>query len=153
MPYIISTMTNSVAYQDYKFAGDVNSKQGLVPSVRKRVVVQGGAGIPSMRSGFGDMAATGDGLPIWTSEGMVTPVSDENLAFLENHPVFQKHLSRGKVKVVKSDVRGNHAAVKKEVSTMLKRDQFTPLDAATVKSRVNSKVQVKTLEQETEFRL
>jgi len=57
------------------------------------------------------------------------------------------------VKVVKSDIRGNHAAVKKEVATMLKRDQFATLDVTSVKARVSDKVKLKTLDQESELRL
>jgi hypothetical protein len=152
--YVISTMTNSISYNVYDYKG-VESDKGakLLPIVRSKVVIHGGAGMPSARSGFGDMAQGADGTPLWTASGVVTPVSDEKFEMLQNHWLFKKHLEAGRVKVVNSDITGNHKEVKKQVATMEKGDNFAQLNDKTIKSRVKASLATPELDNDGTFRL
>jgi hypothetical protein len=146
--YVLSTMTDSVSYAVYNYVGDTSkeAKVGPLPVVRKKITIFGGAGIPSARSGFGDVTNDAEGSPIWTAAGMVTPVSDENYEILKDHWLFQKHQAAARVKVLNNDITGNHKAVKKEVATMHREDHHAQLTPATVKSRVMVKTPSKQAE-------
>lgn len=151
--FVLSTMTNSVSYNTYKFIGDVNSKQGVLPVPVEKIIIQGGAHLPSFRSGFGEMSRDKEGQPIWVAEGVVTPVSDEKYEILKDHWLFKKHLDGGYVKVLTTDISGNHKAVVKEIRTMTKEDGFAQLTPSTVQTRVGaSQAKIKELGQ-TEFRI
>jgi hypothetical protein len=140
--YVLSTMTNSVSYNHYNYIGDPNSKAGALPVVREKIMIHGGAGIPSARSGFGDMSNDGEGLPIWTAAGMVTPVSDTKFEALKDHWLFRQHQDSGWVKVLPSDITGNHKAIKKEVASMEQRDNHSQLTPATAKERISKNIKV-----------
>jgi hypothetical protein len=152
--YVISTMTNSISYNLYDYRG-VESSQGakILPVIKAKCVIHGGAGLPSARSGFGDMSQSSDGNPLWTAAGVVTPVSDEKFEMLQGHWLFQKHLEAGRVKVIKSDIVGNHKEVKKQVSTMEKGDNFSQLNDKTIKSRVKASLASPELDNDGTFRL
>jgi hypothetical protein len=141
--YVISTMTNSVSYCRYRKVGDL-------PILQDKVTIRGGAGLPSLKSGFGDQNDTPDGIPMWTAEGMVTPVSDENFDILKEHWLFVKHQEQGFIKVIKHDILGNYKAVKHEVADgMTKKDAHAQLTAGDIKGR---KITVKTITaEETEL--
>lgn len=141
--YILSTMTSSVAYTTYDKAGDL-------PVERDKVYIAGGRGIASVRSGFGEQTNNSQGQPMWTAQGMVTPVTDAQLEILEKHPVFIKHQARGLVRILDKDLRGNHKAVAKEAASM-ETDDFAPM----TRERLSVKVKVSTaaLRQEDEFRI
>jgi hypothetical protein len=138
--YVISTMTNSISYCRYRKVGDL-------PILQDKVTVRGGAGLPSLKSGFGEQHQTDEGIPMWTAEGVVTPVSDENYDILKEHWLFQKHMKEGFLKVVNHDILGNHKEVKHEVGSMRKRDDFAQLTNDDVKNR---KITVKTISSEHE---
>lgn len=143
--YVISTMTNSVSYNWYD---DVDG----LPRKKFGITIHGGANLPSIRSGFGDMSRDGEGNPIWTAAGIVTPVSDENWAKLQSHPLFMKHLAAGHLECTSSDISGNHKAVSKITANMEKRDAHAQLTPETFKTRVKMKTPLE-LEQETAFRI
>lgn len=148
MPYIVSTMANSVSYNTYNFIGDPKSKQGVLPVVKDKIVIHGGAGMPSLRSGFGEMTKDQDGVPMWTAEGVVTSVTDAQLAVLQDHWLFKKHQDSGHVRVLTKDVTGNHKAVVKEVASMESDERFGLLKKGD-KRIAASQVKVKTISQET----
>lgn len=145
--YVISTMTAAVSYCFY-------DKVDGMPIVRDKVTIHGGAGIPSLRSGFGEASKDSEGHPLWTAEGIVTTLSDERYEKVKDHNLFKKHLERGYLKVVKQDIAGNHKAVKEVVRDMTARDGFAQLTPSTAKQRLKAKVQtVAEMEQEGGFRL
>jgi hypothetical protein len=144
--YVISTMTNSVNYCFYKNVGDL-------PVMRDKILVHGGANMPSLKSGFGDMNRDGEGHPMWTAAGMVTPLSDERYDVLKEHWLFKKHQDSGWVKVVNKDIIGNHNAVKKEVATMEKTDGFAQMTPATLKQKIKVKTGQTEMDAESQFRL
>lgn len=134
--YIVSTMTNAVCYTIFDDAAP-----GIVPNVKRNIRIEGGTGIPSINSGFGEMSRDHQGTPMWTPSGTVTPVSDEDFALLQNHHVFKKHLERELVKIVGNDIVDNHKAVEKVARGMAK-DDFAPLNASTVKEKANKAIKV-----------
>ena len=82
MPYIYSTATNDGYYCNYDNGG------GDLPVLKKKVLVKGGA--------------TRGGKGLITPLGVRTEVSEEDLAFLEANPAFQRHKSAGFITVFKS---------------------------------------------------
>lgn len=127
--YILSTMTASVNYNLY---GKVEN----LPILKHKITIHGGAGIPSARSGFGEVVEDENtGRPIWTADGIITPVSDSDWEILKENKVFQKHLAKNLVKVLNSDIRGNHRAIQKHAKDM-SRDGFALLDKSNVGSRM-----------------
>jgi hypothetical protein len=143
--YIVSTMTNAVSYTIFS---KIRDKIGDLPTIKKKITIWGGAGIPSNKSGFGDLAQDKvQETPLWTAQGIVTPVSDENFEILKEHWLFKKHLDAGRVRVVNEDLRGNHKAVKKVVTNMEKSDRFAQLNKDTLKMKV--KVTTIKMEEET----
>lgn len=132
--YILSTMANAV---NYTFYGKVPS--GTLPPVAKRIKIEGGAGLPSINTGFGNMAKDDQGVPLWTPDGVVTPISDENFDRLKDHVIFKKHMDAGLIRVIDHDITKNHGAVEKLVRSM-EKDDFSPLN----KDKANTKIKVKT---------
>lgn len=142
--YIVSTMTAPVSYCFW------DSVDGL-PVKRDSITINGGAHIPSTRSGFGIMTQGAEGQPIWTADGVVTRVPAERYALLKDNEIFKKHLARGLLAVVGSDISENHRAVKKVVSDMKQGDQFKQYTPESYK-KTALKIRT-TLEPETTFRL
>ena len=126
--YILSTMTAGVNYTTYRNVG------GL-PVVVRKVLIYGGAGIPSEKSGFGEVVANAEGKPIWTADGIVTPVSEEDYLLLKDHKVFQKHMDKGYLKVINADIRGNHKQIQKYAGDM-HRDGFGQLTKQNIDKRI-----------------
>ena len=130
--YILSTATCSQRFVDYHLG-----KNGGVHSVIREVLVKGGANSPSSTSGFGDMGSTEEGQPLWTPQGVLTTVSDEDAAFLETHEGFQAAVKRGFYTVMGANPGDSHSNLKKIVeSDMTKKDNSAPLTAATLKGAV-----------------
>ena len=134
--YVLSTMTGDVAYAFYSG----NAKDGVIPFERKRIMIRGGAGLPSLTSGFGDRGEDDTGHPMWTPEGVVTPVKDTAFAELKDHPLFMQHMDGGYIKVINKDIIDNYSAVKKEVRSMEPRDNSAQLTPTTVKSKIDAKM-------------
>lgn len=132
MSYVLSTMANAVNYTFYTEGGDL-------PRVKHKILVQGGATLPSRTRGFGEMSKASDGTPMWTPSGIVTPVTPENLEMLKGHPVFKKHLEAGLVKILEKDLTTNHKEVAKAASDM-SADGFAQLTAKTINQRIKASV-------------
>lgn len=130
MKHIISTMTNAVAYTFWGKAGDLPVPVG-------KITIQGGANLPSLSSGFGEMTKDGEGKPLWTPQGVVTPISDEAYEKLKGHVVFQKHLDKGFVKVLEREPRG-HKDVSRVVKDMPTRDEQSQITPGTLKNYVRN---------------
>lgn len=141
--YILSTMTTSVGYSFY--AGE-----GENLFLKKKITIFGGRNIPSHRSGFGDMVESGSGQPLWVAQGIVTPIKDEDWEILKDHHVFKKHLEKGLVKNVSSDVVGNHKKISK-IAASMEEDGFGLMDKEKLKTKV--KTSIASMSQEQEFRL
>ena len=141
--FVVSTMTQTVSYNLYDRTRDV-------PILTKAIRIKGGTGISSARSGWGDMQEDGEGRPIWTADGFVTPVSDADYEILKTHKVFLQHEEGGHVKVLKKDITDNYGALKRETRDM-ERDGFQPMNEQRLKTRV--KVTTQSLAQQDEFRL
>jgi hypothetical protein len=90
MPKIISTLTDSVEYTQYH-----NGEDGGVPTPIKSVLVKGGANLAQKK-----LVILGEGET--SVPGVETEVTDEELAFLQDHPLFQTHAKNGFVQAVKS---------------------------------------------------
>ncbi len=149
--YVLSTMTNSVSYRTYRMVGSTQEKgHGPLPVPEPNaVIIYGGAGLPSHRSGFGEVSEDLQGQPLWTPAGVVTPVSDENYEKLANHWLFKKHLEKNLVKVLKDDIRGNHKEVARQVAMdMQPHDNFAQLTKETLAQRIKVKVPSKELSQD-----
>lgn len=84
MPYITSTMSASVSYATYK------QTAGGLSVIDKEITIEGGANVMSKKL-------------LATPNGVVTKVTDEELAILEEHPLFKLHKKNGFVRVSKSD--------------------------------------------------
>lgn len=137
--YVVSTMTSSVSYCFWK------TIDGL-PRIEDKITIRGGANLPSSKSGFGEMSQDGEGTPMWTAAGVVTPIRADRYNKLKDHELFKKHLERGYISITSQDITGNHKAVKKIVSGMEAVDGFAQLTPATYKQRI--KITTKTKEME-----
>lgn len=84
MPYITSTMSASVNYAIY------GKTAGGLPVITKEITIEGGANVMNKKL-------------LATPNGVVTKVTDEELALLEEHPLFKIHKENGFVRVSKSN--------------------------------------------------
>ena len=141
--YILSTMVHDVAYTFYNQNKDYPAEVG-------KVLLRGGASIPSETSGLGEMSRDLSGKPIWTAQGVVTTVSDSDYEKLKDHKVFKDHLAGGLVKVINHDITGSNREIEKHAMAM-GSDPFAQLTPSTLKQRV--KVKTGTPETEDDFRL
>lgn len=128
--YVISTMTGDVSYCFWNTIGGV-------PRIKDKITIRGGAGLPSVKSGFGEMNADGEGTPMWTAAGIVTPLRADRYEKLKDHEVFEKHIASGKISISNRDITDNHKAVKKIVEGMEQRDSFSQLTPENYKSKVS----------------
>lgn len=121
MPYIASTMASNVDYVDY---ADSSSKGS--PSIRKRhVTILGGSGVAKRTDSGG----------VLTSQGVITHVSDDELAFLESNETFKTHQKHGHVKVMLMDVKPEKA-----VKDMALKEASAPLDDSDFKEGGRAKM-------------
>jgi hypothetical protein len=139
-------MTNSIRYAFYTKTGDL-------PVMRDSVLIKGGAGLPSITSGFGETSKDVDGVPMWTPDGVITPLSDERYETLKEHPLFKGHIEKGLIKVINKDITGNHREVQKQVATMEKRDGFAQLTPATVGQHTKVKISKDAIDADVQFRM
>lgn len=79
--YVYSTHSTDLEYVEYSKPADAN----VLPTVVRRVRIKGGAGVADKR--------------LVTPGGVVTEVSDEDLAFLHTNAEFLKHMKAGFVTV------------------------------------------------------
>lgn len=106
MPYVASTMTSDVNYNLY-------SVKPNGPHVNLRsILVKGQAGVAQKeRSGR-----------LWTPEGTMNFVSDEDLEHLKKDGTFQTHLKNGAVKII-----GAKTTIEKAAKDMSKDKAAGPL--------------------------
>lgn len=153
---IISKMSQSVSYTFYENVEEETSsvggkiKLGRIPAVKKSITVRGGAGLPSSRSGFGEMTEDLEGKPLWTADGIVTTVSDADYELLKTLPIFMKHVGKGLLRVLHKDVSGNHKLVSKEAQTMTE-DPHSLMTSEKLQQRI--KVTVGKLHADDDYRL
>lgn len=127
MKSVLSTMTTGVMYQEY-----TQRTENDMPVCKRKVHVNGGANLKSVRSGFGDFAADEMGIPMWTPRGVVTQVSDEDAAFLVGHPTFKEDAAAGFVVILDKAPGSDHEKIKKLVNEHLKAaDGSAPLTGDT----------------------
>jgi hypothetical protein len=123
MPSIFSTLSAGVDYTGYKKS---DSESGA-HEVERVVSIKGGAGVASAL----DVLA---GKPL-TPAGVQTEVTDEELEFLKNHPVFQDQLKAGFLKIVEK----KSAKIEKVVEDMNKDDTSAPLQEKDFDKKSKSK--------------
>lgn len=95
MPYVYSTMAAPVRYMSY-----VQAEPGTPRIAVSGVTIAGGVGVASKH--------------LVTPRGVVTEVTDEELAFLEQDEVFKTHLAAGHVTVSKGKTDPEKAAADME---------------------------------------
>lgn len=105
MNYVISTMSDSVTYVQYGKSADGT------PLPQKSVTINGGANVQDKH--------------LFTPEGVITSVTDEELKILEAHPVFNKHKQGGYVKVTKQNKLAISDMEKKDEASQLVEEDFT----------------------------
>jgi hypothetical protein len=98
------------------------------------------------------MSKDGEGAPMWTAEGIVTPLSDERYDLVKDHHLFKQHIEKGFLKVLTSDVTGNHKEVKKQTASMAKRDGFAQLTPATIGIHTAVKISNQSIDSDMQFR-
>lgn len=86
MPSIVSTMTHDVKYTLWQ------SNPGGINIPKKFILIKGGHGVARRDAAGG----------LHTPNGVVTAVTEDELAFLQADEVFCTHLKSGGVKVVSS---------------------------------------------------
>lgn len=147
--YVLSKMTSPVSYRTYRMIGDVNSKQGPLPVPNEdAVIIRGRAGLPSQKGGFGESTQDINGNVLWTPQGVVTALTDDEYERVKGHWLFEKHLKGGYLAIVKPDVAENHKKVKTIVEDMAGQDPSAQLTKETVGQRIKVKTPTKELSQE-----
>jgi len=103
--YIFSTLSCSQKYTKYHHGG------GDLPIIGESILIKGGANIADRN--------------IHTPRGVMTAISDEEYAELENNPMFQTHKRNGYISVEKID-----RDIEKAVAELSGRDECAPLTMA-----------------------
>jgi hypothetical protein len=150
MKYILSKMTNSVSYRNYKYVGDRNatSNQSLLPIPSDTVIIKGGADRPSQRGGFGDAETDMSGNILWTPRGVVTALSDEDYDRVKEHWLFKKHMDDGYLAILDEDISNNHKKVSRIAEDMAGQDPGAQLTKDTIAQKIKVKVANKELDTE-----
>ncbi len=107
MPYIYSTLTASTDYCVWMPSG--NDLQ----TVGHSIVITGGTGIATRGATSKDLI---------TPYGVVTKVTDEDLAFLEADDAFKSHVEQGFIRVERTKIDPEKVA-----ANMASRDGSSPL--------------------------
>ena len=103
MPHIVSTMTSPVAYTEWV------SNPGGINIKKRHVLINGGHGVARRDPAGG----------LFTPNGVITKVTQEELDFLKTDSVFQQHLKEGAVKVISAVTPADKAV--KDMSVGLDR--------------------------------
>jgi len=104
MPYIVSTATNDIAYNLY-----AKGKANNLNVLKDKVVITGGA---NRANKF-----------MQTTKCKGTKVTEKQLALLNDHSQFLKHVERGFMRIVKSEPKEDVAP-----KDMTAKDKSAPLD-------------------------
>lgn len=86
MPHIVSTMTHDVMYTQWQ------SNPGGINIPERKVLIKGGHGVARRDAAGG----------LYTPNGVVTAVTNDELEFLEANSTFKTHLKHGGLTVLKS---------------------------------------------------
>lgn len=144
MPYVLSTATCAQRFNEYASAPAGAQRHHALRSV----VINGGANAPSAKSGFGEMSQLESGQPLWTPQGTVTKVTDEDVKLLLANETFVACQDRGFYKILADNPGDSHEKIKKIAEDMTKRDMSAPLNKETAKTQI--KVSTKLVEPENE---
>lgn len=101
MAYVYSTLSTDQEYRGYREGGDVKT-------VKWSVTVKGGANIASKN--------------LITPKGVLTIVSEEELALLNENAQFNRHKERGYIVIEKREEKAEKVA-----KNMKKKDESAPL--------------------------
>jgi hypothetical protein len=104
--YVYSTLSANVAYVVWDFKPDQQ-----VARIKHRITIKGGAGVAENKH-------------LITPKGLVTQVSDSDLALLRENPVFKRQEDRGFLKVESTKTQKN---IEKAISDMEGRDNSAPI--------------------------
>jgi hypothetical protein len=146
--YVLSTMTNSVSYRNYRYVGDrhATQNQALLPIPTDTVIIRGGANRPSQKGGFGDQETDKSGNILWTPRGVVTVLTDEEYERVSQHWLFKKHMEGGYLVCLDEDISGNHKKVAKIAASMEGQDPGAQLTKETLAQRIKVKTPEKELQ-------
>jgi len=100
--YVYSTLATDMNYTNYTEGG------ADLPVAKPAVFIKGGAGVANDR--------------LITPRGVITQVTEEDLAYLEANPVFQLHKTNGYILVEKSKLDPEKVA-----ADMTGRDNSAPM--------------------------
>lgn len=117
MPYVFSTITNSLQYCSFEKRSLGNDRHAVI---KKKVLIEGGHGVATV--------STSECPRIHTPNGVATYVSDEDLEFLLQNKSFQRHIER---KFITHD--------KKETTLTVKVKDMTPKDGSAPKTPADYK--------------
>lgn len=118
--YIISTLSSGVDYSFYKTAPNGQD------IVYKTVSIKGGANVPDKNT-------------LFIPKGVETKITDEEYELLKTHAVFQLHVDKGFIKVIKTSAKD----IEKAVETLEKEDTSAPLTPAKMGVEAEEKEDVK----------
>lgn len=116
MPFVISTLSQSVDYSFYNRRIDGKSVVN-VEDVEKRISIKGGQGVIDRRT------------LITPENGVVTEITAEQAERLKDHPVFKIHAANGFVRIVNSKPNEDKPVKDLETgddSAQLTVDDFAP---------------------------
>lgn len=120
--YVISTLTNT-----FKFVLYSEVPPGQMPFAKRTVRILGGANRATLK-GWGEMSTDDQGTPMWTPQGVVTPVKPEDWEWLKNDQGFKDFLMAGHLKVLDYNPGQDHNKVRRIVEgDMTARDNHAPL--------------------------
>lgn len=115
MPHIASTMTSDVRYTRWNSnPGGINTKKEIIDG-KSEILIRGGHGVAHRQANGG----------LVTPQGVVTEVSDEELAYLKKDETFNIQLKAGFVKIL-TPVAAK-AAPEKVAKDMPDADKSAPL--------------------------
>jgi hypothetical protein len=102
MPYVVSTLANSQNYTQYDKPHSANSQLTRPAVATRKVLIKGGAQVQGA---------------LHTPEGVLTKITDDELAFLETLPTFQLHKKGGHIKIVNREVNPDKVAADLKMDT------------------------------------
>jgi len=118
MNYIYSTLTSANVYPVYK-----REESGVSTAV-KNIKINGGCNVIKKTESGG----------LHTPRGVVTPVSDEDLALLMQDKIFNLHIKNGFITIDKKNI-----PISKVVNDMEARDSSAPLTEETIEKEKKKK--------------
>lgn len=110
MHYIYSTLTCDNAYTIY----DLDHKSKDIPKILRKILIKGGCGVATKH--------------LFTPKGIMTQVSDEDLALLEKDSNFINHRDNGFIHVEKRNID-----IEKAIKNMAPKDGSAPKTPADYK--------------------